>query len=29
MLKFIRTVDKSLEDFLIFDFKALGNWRIL
>ena len=25
MLKFIRTVDKSLEDFLILDLKALGN----
>ena len=25
MLKFIRTVDKSLEDFLILDLKTLGN----
>ena len=25
MLKFIRTVDKSLEDFLVFNLKALGN----
>lgn len=25
MLKFIRTVDKSLEDFLFLDLKALGN----
>lgn len=26
MLKFIRTVDKSLEDFLVLDLKALGNF---
>lgn len=25
MLKFIRTVDKSLEDFFILDLKTLGN----
>lgn len=25
MLKFIRSVDKSLEDFFVLDFKALGN----
>ena len=26
MLKFIRTVDKSLEDFFILDLKAPGNF---
>ncbi len=25
MLKFIRTVDKSLEDFLVLDLKTLSN----
>ena len=25
MLKFIRTVDKSLEDFFILDLETLGN----
>ena len=25
MLKFIRTVDKSFEDFLVFNLKTLGN----
>lgn len=25
MLKFIRTVDKSFEDYLVFNLKALGN----
>ena len=25
MFKFIRTIDKSLEDFLVFNLKTLGN----
>ena len=25
MLKFIRTVDKCFEDFLVFNLKTLGN----
>ena len=25
MLKFIRTMDKSLEDFLVFNLKTQGN----